>query len=199
MKKNCLRLLSLTVLAVAFTSISAFAADAGIQNPTSKQDDVNIALDGTEKVRVTYKNEKSGKEYLIMVQSDEETPNVDNLVYIDQKTADGTAFIVYPKEMKDRTTYHVYLSSNAEAGITTRKEVGTFTYSAGQSDYTLGDVDGDGKITSPDALSTLQMSVGKGTWTDSQRLAANADKDDKITSADALMILQASVGKINLQ
>ncbi len=60
----------------------------------------------------------------------------------------------------------------------------------------VGDVDGDGKINSSDALSCLQHSVGKTKLTDSAFTAADVDKNGKINSTDALQILQYSVGKI---
>ncbi|MFN6433060.1 dockerin type I domain-containing protein [Eubacterium callanderi] len=65
-----------------------------------------------------------------------------------------------------------------------------------QPDYVLGDVNGDGAITSADALLALQASVGKGDLTEKQTLAADVDHDKKVTSSDALLILQYSVGKI---
>lgn len=66
-----------------------------------------------------------------------------------------------------------------------------------QPDYVLGDVNSDGHITSSDALTALQASVGKTTLTEKQTLAADVDNDKKVTSNDALLILQYSVGKIN--
>ena len=54
-----------------------------------------------------------------------------------------------------------------------------------------GDVDGDGQITSADALVILRMSVG----TEAENLAlADVDGDGQITSADALAVLRTSAG-----
>ena len=62
---------------------------------------------------------------------------------------------------------------------------------------TLGDVDGDGAVTSTDARLTLQRSVGKIRETElAIPQAADVDGDGRITSTDARMILQYSVGKI---
>lgn len=60
----------------------------------------------------------------------------------------------------------------------------------------VGDVNGDRKINSSDALSCLQHSVGKTKLTGSAFTAADVDKNGNINSADALKILQYSVGKI---
>ncbi len=57
----------------------------------------------------------------------------------------------------------------------------------------LGDVDGDGLITSADALQVLQMVVG----TTELNYTGDVDGDGQITSADALQILNYVVGNIS--
>ena len=57
----------------------------------------------------------------------------------------------------------------------------------------VGDVDGDGNITSADALLVLRKSVKLETFTDEQITAADVNKDGEINSADALFILRKSV------
>ena len=57
-----------------------------------------------------------------------------------------------------------------------------------------GDVNGDGILSSVDALMALQMSAGNI----AEDLAADVSGDGSVTSLDALMILQASVGAIVL-
>lgn len=56
-----------------------------------------------------------------------------------------------------------------------------------------GDVNGDGKVNSNDALLVLQYSVGKINKIDS---SADVNGDGKINSSDALTILQISVGTV---
>ena len=61
----------------------------------------------------------------------------------------------------------------------------------------VGDVDGDGKLTSADARLALRASVGLEpdiTAGSDAYLAADADGDGKVSSADARLILRASVG-----
>ena len=65
------------------------------------------------------------------------------------------------------------------------------------SKRTLGDVDGDGKITANDALVTLQSTVGLRELTEEQKAAADTDGDGTVTANDALSILQKSVGQID--
>ena len=63
-------------------------------------------------------------------------------------------------------------------------------------DYTPGDVDGDGKISSADARLALRRSVSLEDYPagSAQYLACDVDGDKKASSADARLILRASVG-----
>ena len=60
-----------------------------------------------------------------------------------------------------------------------------------------GDVDGDGKISSSDALMVLQNVVGILDFSDGQLTVADVNGDRKISSSDALLILQHTVGIID--
>lgn len=64
--------------------------------------------------------------------------------------------------------------------------------------YTLGDVNGDGKVRAEDALLALQAATKKITLTEIQQYAADVDGKDGVTATDALMILQAATSKITL-
>ncbi len=59
-----------------------------------------------------------------------------------------------------------------------------------------GDVSGDFKINSQDALMILQHAVGVITFDAATKDLADVSKDGKINSSDALMVLQYSVGLI---
>ena len=60
----------------------------------------------------------------------------------------------------------------------------------------LGDVTGDGKINSNDALTVLRYYVDQITLTDAQFTAGDVNKDGELNPNDALRILQYSVGQI---
>lgn len=63
-----------------------------------------------------------------------------------------------------------------------------------QAAYALeGDVDGDGKVSSTDALLALKMAVGKLL----ENAIADVDRDGRITTADAARILVIAAGKKN--
>lgn len=59
-----------------------------------------------------------------------------------------------------------------------------------------GDLDGDSKINSNDALTILQYATGKINLTEKQKSVADVNKDKKINSNDALTILQYATGYI---
>ncbi len=58
----------------------------------------------------------------------------------------------------------------------------------------LGDVDGDGQITSSDARSALRAAVGLDSLSEKQKIAADVNKDGAVTSTDARSILRCAVG-----
>ena len=70
----------------------------------------------------------------------------------------------------------------------------TLTITVQESAGLLGDVNGDGKINSTDAVWVLQHAVGLRTLTDAQKSLADVNKDGNINSTDAVWILQRSVG-----
>lgn len=70
----------------------------------------------------------------------------------------------------------------------------TLTVTVQESTGLLGDVNGDGKINSTDAVWVLQHAVGLRTLTDAQKSLADVNKDGNINSTDAVWILQRSVG-----
>ena len=75
-------------------------------------------------------------------------------------------------------------------------EAGDEVFFHGPLSCTLGDVDGDGQITSTDARLTLQFYAGKIGEDDLILAAADVDGDGTITSTDARLILQYYAGKI---
>ncbi len=80
----------------------------------------------------------------------------------------------------------------------------SFDYAEKTSVYTTdadltktGDVNGDGKIDSSDALRTLQGATGLVTLSEKELKEADTDGDGAIKSADALKILQYATGRIH--
>lgn len=57
----------------------------------------------------------------------------------------------------------------------------------------LGDVDGNGQVTTADARLALRAAVRLQTLDEIQTLSSDVDKDGKILSSDARMILRVAV------
>ena len=139
-----------------------------------------------------------GNYYLVLAQNDDKTPNVENIVYIDQITATETTdatettvtFRVFPNKLDSGVTYHVYLSSTENA----REKLVSFkSYVA----YTRGDVNVDGFVTLQDAIMVLKKIANNldPDLTPNQELAADADENGSIGVIDVLFILQYIAGK----
>lgn len=143
------------------------------------------------KITVSNIVSEDGKYYLFLGLSGSATPGDSNIVYIDQKTATGGTieFTLYPSALSGDTTYYIRMASNTTNGAIAT--LAAFNY---YEPYKKGDVDGNGDITSTDAISALQISVGLGSFTDAQKVRADVDGNGDVTSTDALAILKLSVG-----
>ena len=120
------------------------------------------------------------------------TPTENNLQYIDQQNiaARKATFTLFPKSL-ERGVYNVYVSTNSKD----LKKVASLEYGT-EPEYTLGDINNDGKITATDATYVLQMAVGIGTWTETEILAAQI-RGKYPTATDAMLVLKYAVGLIN--
>ena len=63
--------------------------------------------------------------------------------------------------------------------------------------YALGDVNGDGKINTLDAMMTLRAAVGIESLDAIQTIRADIDANGKINTMDAMMILRRAVGLLD--
>lgn len=68
-----------------------------------------------------------------------------------------------------------------------------FNYDDG-TDYIVGDLSGDGEVTSADALIVLRAAVGGKSLSDVEFKLADVNSDGQVTSSDALQVLRYSVG-----
>ena len=105
---------------------------------------------------------------------------------IDQTSVEAgkVTFTLKPKALTEGT-YNVYISTTDKA----LKKVASFKYGE-KPDVVLGDVDGDGKIKTTDALLVLQHVSETITLEGNEFVAADVDKDGVIKTTDALLILQ---------
>ena len=68
----------------------------------------------------------------------------------------------------------------------------TFTITVEKPKGLLGDVNGDGKVNSRDAMLVLQYSAKITTLAEDQLVRGDVNKDNKVNSRDAMRILQYS-------
>lgn len=143
------------------------------------------------KLTLTFSGE-AGKQYMVFLLKGKEVPTEGSIQYINQAAGNGTVnFEIYPKDLTAAEEYRLYVSGT-DLDYT---EVATFsvTNTWEKAPYILGDVDGDGKINSIDALMVLQYNAqieGYDGLTEQQLLAADVNRDNQVNSIDALAILQ---------
>ena len=198
MKRRMLALL-LAVLTLTMLTAAAFAEDTdlGVFNVRGPLTVTNGTQEGNfYRGADTFELNCTGLtgEYslVLLLAGDSKVPTSSNIQYIDQLTVtNGTAkFTLKPKALTVGT-YHIYVSTSNKA----LEEIASFAYGE-EPEYTLGDVNGDGKFTSADALWALQGAVEARVLTGKQFMAADVDGNGKLTSKDALKILQYAIGKI---
>lgn len=154
-------------------------------------DYTGTVYENAAKLTLTFTGQ-AGKQYMVFLLKGEAVPTKDSIQYINQAAGDDTVnFDIYPKDMTAAGEYRLYVSGT-DLDYT---EVATFsvTKSWEKAPYILGDVDGDGKINSIDALMVLQYNAqieGYDGLTEQQLLAADVNRDNQVNSIDALAILQ---------
>lgn len=193
MKRRLLALL-LAVLTLTMLTAAAFAEDTevlGVYNVTGPLTVTNGTKDGGFYAGAdTFELNCTGLtgEYslVLLLAGDSTVPTEGNIQYIDQTSVEGgkVTFTLKPKALTEGT-YNVYISTTDKA----LKKVASFKYGT-KPDVVLGDVDGDGKIKTTDALLVLQHVSETITLEGNEFVAADVDKDGVIKTTDALLILQ---------
>lgn len=136
-----------------------------------------------------------GEQYAVFLLKDSTVPTQGSIKYIDQTEGSSVKFTVYPYDLGETGSYGLYVSST-NMGYTKVAEF-SVTDSWEEAPYTLGDVNGDGKINISDALLILQDIVGAVDLNEQQQQAANVDKSNaSINVNDALKLLNYIVGNI---
>lgn len=193
MKRRMLALL-LAVLTLTMLTAAAFAEDTevlGVYNVTGPLTVKNGTKDGGFYAGAdTFELNCTGLtgEYslVLLLAGDSAVPTEGNIQYIDQTSVEAgkVTFTLKPKALTEGT-YNVYISTTDKA----LKKVASFQYGT-KPDVVLGDVDGDGKIKTTDALLVLQHVSETITLEGNEFVAADVDKDGVIKTTDALLILQ---------
>lgn len=143
-----------------------------------------------EKVEVTFTGAQASAQYLVLALDNESsTPTQGNITYIDQTGATNTTvtFTVYPANLASGKIYSIYLASSASAGVQGLTKVASFTYYA---PYTLGDVDGNKKVNTFDAMAIINHVTRQKLLEGTPLLAADTTKDGKVNTFDAMQIIK---------
>lgn len=192
MKRRMLALL-LAVLTLTMLTAAAFAEDTdlGVFNVRGPLTVTNGTQEGNfYRGADTFELNCTGLtgEYslVLLLAGDSAVPTEGNIQYIDQTSVEAgkVTFTLKPKALTEGT-YNVYISTTDKA----LKKVASFKYGE-KPDVVLGDVDGDGKIKTTDALLVLQHVSETITLEGNEFVAADVDKDGVIKTTDALLILQ---------
>lgn len=203
--KKLLRTFLLAAALTALLCVSALAADSAVSNvtgniltPKTAEGETITEKDGKYENAVKFDVNATGtqgSQYLLLVLRDQKVPTEKNIVYINQAAAgeDGKlAFTgsdaAYPMTMTSGT-YYVYLVGDGK----TFAPAASFTYEAG---YTLGDVDGNGKVNINDALELLNFLAEKTVLEGNNLKAADVDKTGAVNINDALKLLNYLAEKI---
>ena len=198
MKRRMLALL-LAVLMLAMLTAAAFAEDTvlGVYNVTGPLRVLNGTKNGSfyadaNEFELNCSGLTGEYSLVLLLEGDSPVPTDGNIQYIDQTSVEAgkVTFTLKPKALTEGT-YNVYISTTDKA----LKKVASFKYGE-KPEYTLGDVNGDGKVSAYDASMILQHTVGLIDL--AGVAAADVNKDGKISAYDASMILQYTVGLITL-
>ena len=108
-----------------------------------------------------------------------------------EETENKTAALLANKISEVEKAYTQDKTDNVFKGYELSKAVDDANPSAATKSIAIGDADGDGKITSSDALMILRASVSLESV---PFKIGDVDEDGKITSSDALAVLRHSVG-----
>ena len=196
-----------TVVALATTAV--FADGISAVTTTNSAVSAEQPESGAEKFALTVTDSNAAAKQILLFALNTNAsgviPNADNIVYIDQLTADSNgaaAFTVFPKADLPDGTYYLYVSSDAATGtFAALTEVGNFTYGGGsqpvESDVKTGDVDGNSSVNVADAAVIVNYSVGSVSLSAEQLKAADVDKNNSVNVADAAMIVNYAVGNIS--
>ena len=150
--------------------------------------DINgtVTCDG-EKYTASYTGAEAGSQYVLLVVEgtpDDYTVSQDSILYIDQVAADDNGTVTFsgfiPMSIADSV---VLLGGYFPDG--SPKVLGTI-----QSQYTLGDVNDDGRINGLDTTKLMRSLARLETLNDTQSKAADVNTDGRINGLDTTKLMR---------
>ena len=182
--KKYTKVLALALALTMLMGMSVFAAEYTV--PGKEGTGTSAVIDGDAFNLTT--NAEDGEMYLLLVLAgDAVLPDKDNILYVNQETAEGDTVTfenVYPKSIANST---IYLAGGNLDGLT---PIGTIEVAA--PEFNLGDVNKDGKVDSDDAVAILRQLASLPTEYDATY--ADFNEDSLKDSDDAVAILRWLAG-----
>ena len=201
--KKWIRALALMLSLTMLLSVTALALGENEKATiTDKATGATATFDSSnsEIIRVTFSSASltAGQQYLVLMVKGSEgdyTITDKTILYIDQTAAaadegggnPSVSFQVYPSSIQDSVILIAGVGVNGEAGPLVAAIV--------DAKYILGDVNGDGIVTSADAVMALRAVVGLEVLSEKQMLSANVDGQIAFTSADAPPAASAALAR----
>ncbi len=147
-------------------------------------EDMELEETGLGRVKVNYAKELQNKAFIFGESS----------IYV----FDGESYQEYKTSgIIEDTTYSVAFILDGDLFVLNTPEKGVAkVFTSLEKNTKLGDIDGDGRVISSDALYVLQFSTGLKELSDEQKTVADVNCSGEINSSDALAILQYATGII---
>ena len=140
MKKKLIRVLITSIILLVLSATDTLSAETeGIYNIIIQEDQgipyVSTQILDADHMNLVYPNAIAGYNYTIAVLTERADLSNTNIVYLDQKKAQGSSvsFDIYSNNMNEGQ-YYIFISSDANKGITRRTEVASFSYGRPVSD-----------------------------------------------------------------
>lgn len=191
------KLLRLGILCGVLTLLLCVSALAGDSPPAGQLTLFTVAkgtyvsVKGTDNTSfsATVTGLAANEQCLLLVLTDQNTPTVDNIIYVNQAQADGTGKATFanvvPEDMTKQETYYIYATS-ATAAFTQNPATFLYYYAA----VARGDANGNGRIQTGDATLILRYCAKIITESGLVIEAADTNSNGKIQTGDATLILR---------
>lgn len=193
MKKDLGKILAMAIATIMIMSTVALAAPA-VADPADAVDNVvTVSLSGLTK----------GEEATILVVKDEVDPstlsssNTEDIIYIDQITVDDNGNAVFdfdasaavPQGATADVYVDIYCGYTSMEGAALATTAKVYTYKAPEPQYVPGDVDGNGELTTDDAIYLVNHMALPDFFPVTYPASLDFDNDGSLTTNDAIYLV----------
>lgn len=140
MRKNLTGVFIMSVILLILSTVTTLSAETeGIYNIIIQEDQgipyISAQMLDVGHMKLVYPNALAGYNYTIAVQTERAELSNTNIVYLDQKKAQGSSvsYDIYLSNLR-KGQYYIFISSDADKKITKKTEVASFSYGYADSD-----------------------------------------------------------------